>query len=250
MMARVVSKSGGTPVLVDASRRMLLAAGSELMVQAAFEALPFRDWVFGSVVAGFSLEGLAGPLRRGRRGEEGNCRWRQVRPLRPRQAGLLPQGGRPRRVHPRRLGRSCDRCCHRREDRARFRLPLRHLPPYNEERIPLGAPRRHRGSPRSTGRGRGSWAVRSPSAAPLELLYSFKFWARRTGSTSATGTVQPAALAWPPRFRRRASLRSRLSSDPGGSCTPTSSAGSSRPSRPASPCRRRPPPLGRRVAAR
>ena len=54
-MARVVSKSGGTPVLVHASRRMLLAAGSELMVQAAFEALPFRDGAFGSVVAGFSL---------------------------------------------------------------------------------------------------------------------------------------------------------------------------------------------------
>ncbi|MGD0637918.1 MAG: methyltransferase domain-containing protein [Nitrososphaerales archaeon] len=54
-MARVVGRSGGTPVLVDASRRMLLAAGSELMVQAAFEALPFRDGAFSSVVAGFSL---------------------------------------------------------------------------------------------------------------------------------------------------------------------------------------------------
>jgi ubiquinone/menaquinone biosynthesis C-methylase UbiE len=54
-MARVVSRSGGTPVLVDASRRMLLAAGAELMVQAAFEALPFRDGAFASVVAGFSL---------------------------------------------------------------------------------------------------------------------------------------------------------------------------------------------------
>ena len=42
-------------MLVDASRRMLLAAASELMVQAAFEALPFRDGAFGSVVAGFSL---------------------------------------------------------------------------------------------------------------------------------------------------------------------------------------------------
>src|ERR1035441_4307447 len=54
-MARVVRKSGGTPVLVDASRKMLIAAGSELMVQAAFEALPFRDGAFGSIVAGFSL---------------------------------------------------------------------------------------------------------------------------------------------------------------------------------------------------
>jgi ubiquinone/menaquinone biosynthesis C-methylase UbiE len=54
-MARKVSRAGGAPVLVDASRKMLLAAGSERMVQAAFEALPFRDGVFGSVVAGFSL---------------------------------------------------------------------------------------------------------------------------------------------------------------------------------------------------
>src|SRR5208337_2503394 len=54
-MARVVSRSGGTPVLVDASRKMLSAAGAGLMVQAAFEALPFRDGVFASVVAGFSL---------------------------------------------------------------------------------------------------------------------------------------------------------------------------------------------------
>lgn len=54
-MARVVSSTGATPVLVDASRKMLLAAGSEHMVQAAFEALPFRDGAFGSVVAGFSL---------------------------------------------------------------------------------------------------------------------------------------------------------------------------------------------------
>jgi len=54
-MARVVSSTGATPVLVDASRKMLRAAGSEHMVQAAFEALPFRDCAFGSVVAGFSL---------------------------------------------------------------------------------------------------------------------------------------------------------------------------------------------------
>ena len=54
-MARVVSSTGATPVLVDASRKMLLAACSELMIQAVFEALPFRDGAFGSVVAGFSL---------------------------------------------------------------------------------------------------------------------------------------------------------------------------------------------------
>ena len=54
-MAAVVEGSGGTPVLVDASRKMLVAAGSEMMVQAVFEALPFRDGAFRSVVAGFSL---------------------------------------------------------------------------------------------------------------------------------------------------------------------------------------------------
>jgi demethylmenaquinone methyltransferase/2-methoxy-6-polyprenyl-1,4-benzoquinol methylase len=54
-MARVVSMAGGTPVLVDASRKMLAAARSGLMVQAVFEALPFRDGAFSSVVAGFSI---------------------------------------------------------------------------------------------------------------------------------------------------------------------------------------------------
>lgn len=54
-MARVVSAAGGTPVLVDASRRMLRAAGSMMAVQAVFEALPFRDGAFASGVAGFSL---------------------------------------------------------------------------------------------------------------------------------------------------------------------------------------------------
>jgi demethylmenaquinone methyltransferase/2-methoxy-6-polyprenyl-1,4-benzoquinol methylase len=54
-MARVVSRCGGTPVLLDASSKMLHAAGSELMVQAVFEALPFRDGAFRSLVAGFSL---------------------------------------------------------------------------------------------------------------------------------------------------------------------------------------------------
>jgi len=54
-LARVVSRRGGTPVLVDASRKMLRVAGYELMVQAAFEALPFRDGAFDAVVAGFSL---------------------------------------------------------------------------------------------------------------------------------------------------------------------------------------------------
>lgn len=54
-LSRVVSGAGGTPVLVDASMKMLRAAGSDLAVRAVFEALPFRDSAFDSVVAGFSL---------------------------------------------------------------------------------------------------------------------------------------------------------------------------------------------------
>jgi len=54
-MAKVVQRAGATPVLVDASRRMLSAAQSQLMVQAVFEALPFREGAFHSAVAGFSL---------------------------------------------------------------------------------------------------------------------------------------------------------------------------------------------------
>ena len=54
-MASVVSRAGGIPVMLDASRRMLLAAEGENKVQAVFEHLPFRDGAFGSAVAGFSL---------------------------------------------------------------------------------------------------------------------------------------------------------------------------------------------------
>ena len=54
-LAKVVSTAGGTPVLVDASRRMLSKAGPQHRVQAVFEALPFRDGAFEAIVAGFSL---------------------------------------------------------------------------------------------------------------------------------------------------------------------------------------------------
>jgi len=54
-MARVVLSAGGRPVMLDASRKMLLAAKGEDKVQAVFEALPFRDGAFASAVAGFSL---------------------------------------------------------------------------------------------------------------------------------------------------------------------------------------------------
>lgn len=54
-MAHVVSSAGGRPVLLDASRMMLLTADGENKVQAVFESLPFRDGAFDSAVAGFSL---------------------------------------------------------------------------------------------------------------------------------------------------------------------------------------------------
>jgi demethylmenaquinone methyltransferase/2-methoxy-6-polyprenyl-1,4-benzoquinol methylase len=54
-MAAVVGAVGGSPVLLDASIRMLRAAKGDYKVQAVFEHLPFRDGAFVSVVAGFSL---------------------------------------------------------------------------------------------------------------------------------------------------------------------------------------------------
>jgi demethylmenaquinone methyltransferase/2-methoxy-6-polyprenyl-1,4-benzoquinol methylase len=54
-LARVVAKAGATPVLVDASRKMLATARSDFCVQAVFEALPFREGAFNSAVAGFSI---------------------------------------------------------------------------------------------------------------------------------------------------------------------------------------------------
>jgi demethylmenaquinone methyltransferase / 2-methoxy-6-polyprenyl-1,4-benzoquinol methylase len=55
-LARKVASAGGVPVLVDASRRMLLRAGDGFeRVQCVFENLPVRDGTFDAVVAGFSL---------------------------------------------------------------------------------------------------------------------------------------------------------------------------------------------------
>lgn len=54
-MSRLVEAAGGSPVLVDVSRRMLHASGFVNKVQAVFEALPFREGVFDSVVSGFAL---------------------------------------------------------------------------------------------------------------------------------------------------------------------------------------------------
>ena len=54
-MAALVAKAGGTPLLLDASMRMLRAARGADKVQAVFEHLPFREGTFASVVAGFSL---------------------------------------------------------------------------------------------------------------------------------------------------------------------------------------------------
>ncbi|HMD79293.1 MAG TPA: methyltransferase domain-containing protein [Nitrososphaerales archaeon] len=54
-LSRLVAKAGGTPVLLDVSRKMLGASNFELKVQAAFEQLPFRPSTFDSVVAAFAV---------------------------------------------------------------------------------------------------------------------------------------------------------------------------------------------------
>ncbi len=54
-MSRVVTKLGGAPVLVDASRVMLKASGFPNAVQAIFEHLPFREGVFDGSVSGFAV---------------------------------------------------------------------------------------------------------------------------------------------------------------------------------------------------
>ncbi len=54
-MSRVVAKSGGSPVLLDASRAMLKASGFPCAVQAVFEYLPFRSGVFDGAVSGFAV---------------------------------------------------------------------------------------------------------------------------------------------------------------------------------------------------
>lgn len=54
-LSRVVASAGGTPVLADASRKMLAKAAGFDRVQCVFENLPFRPGTFGAAVAGFSL---------------------------------------------------------------------------------------------------------------------------------------------------------------------------------------------------
>ena len=54
-MSRVVSKAGGSPVLVDASMVMLKASGFPDAVQGTFEYLPFRGGAFDGGVSGFAL---------------------------------------------------------------------------------------------------------------------------------------------------------------------------------------------------
>ena len=54
-MSRVVTRLGGDPVLLDASRVMLKASGFPNAVQAIFEHLPFREGVFDGAVSGFAV---------------------------------------------------------------------------------------------------------------------------------------------------------------------------------------------------
>jgi len=54
-LSRVVLHAGGSPVLADASRKMLSRAPEFDRVQCVFEFLPFRPGAFGAAVAGFSL---------------------------------------------------------------------------------------------------------------------------------------------------------------------------------------------------
>ena len=54
-LSRVVARAGGSPVLADASRKMLARATGFDRIQCVFEYLPFRPATFGAAVAGFSL---------------------------------------------------------------------------------------------------------------------------------------------------------------------------------------------------
>lgn len=54
-MSKVVSRAGGVPVLLDASRAMLSASGFADAVQGTFEHLPFREGVFDGAVSGFAV---------------------------------------------------------------------------------------------------------------------------------------------------------------------------------------------------
>jgi demethylmenaquinone methyltransferase/2-methoxy-6-polyprenyl-1,4-benzoquinol methylase len=54
-MSRVVVSRGADPILLDASRIMLKAAGFANAVQGTFEYLPFRESVFDGAVSGFAV---------------------------------------------------------------------------------------------------------------------------------------------------------------------------------------------------
>ena len=54
-MARVVSAKGGSPLLADASRKMLASAQGFDRVQCVFEALPLRSGSVEAATAGFSI---------------------------------------------------------------------------------------------------------------------------------------------------------------------------------------------------
>jgi demethylmenaquinone methyltransferase / 2-methoxy-6-polyprenyl-1,4-benzoquinol methylase len=54
-MSRTVTKLGGNPVLLDASRVMLKASGFTNAVQGVFEQMPFREAVFDGAVSGFAI---------------------------------------------------------------------------------------------------------------------------------------------------------------------------------------------------
>jgi len=55
VMARIVERIGGEPLLLDVSRKMLSVSDHELKVQASFEHLPFKDDAFTGIVCGFAL---------------------------------------------------------------------------------------------------------------------------------------------------------------------------------------------------
>ncbi len=55
VMARIIERTGGRPLLLDVSRKMLRASTYELKVQASFEYLPFKHDAFTGIVCGFAL---------------------------------------------------------------------------------------------------------------------------------------------------------------------------------------------------
>jgi ubiquinone/menaquinone biosynthesis C-methylase UbiE len=54
-MSRMVAAAGGTPVLLDVSRRMLVAADFQDKIRASFEYLPLRSAALLSIVSGFAI---------------------------------------------------------------------------------------------------------------------------------------------------------------------------------------------------